>query len=60
MFGWMLFGSLVILTAFVVTGIITCFVAKQKPAAADRDDTENVVDLNDRFNRARYMEEDGN
>lgn len=60
MFGWMLFGSLVMLTAFVVTGIITCFVAKQKSAAADRDDTENVVDLNDRFNRARYMEEDGN
>lgn len=25
-----------------------------------RDDTENVVDLGDRFNRARYMNEDGN
>ena len=27
---------------------------------SSRSDTENAADLNDRFNRARYMGQDGN
>lgn len=60
MLGWILVVSLAILAAIVVTGIIVYLATKRNPAVAVRDDTENVVDLNDRFNRARYMSEDGN
>ncbi len=60
MLGWILVVSLAILAAIVVTGIIVYLATKRNPAVAVRDDTENVVDLNDRFNRARYMQEDGN
>ncbi len=60
MLGWILVVSLAILAAIVVTGIIVYLAMKRNPAAAVRDDAENVVDLNDRFNRARYMNEDGN
>ena len=45
----------------VVGFILTRREKKKKEAAAERENvTENVADLNDRFNRARYMSEDGN
>ena len=42
-----------------VLGIVGIVMLKKKGKTETRDDTENVVDLNDRFNRARYMDEDG-
>lgn len=42
-----------------VLGIVGIVMLKKKGKTEMRDDTENVVDLNDRFNRARYMDEDG-
>ena len=44
----------------VIGGIIVW--RRKKNGEADglqRDTTENVADLNDRFNRARYQDEDG-
>ena len=51
------------LAVFAVLGIIGIWMQKQKKAGnsgAARSDTENAADLNDRFNRARYMGQDGN
>ena len=51
------------LAVFAVLGIIGIWMQKRKKAGnsgAVRSDTENVADLNDRFNRARYMGQDGN
>ena len=48
MLGWILVGSLAILAAIAVTGIIVALATKRNPAVAVRDDAENVVDLNDR------------
>lgn len=42
-----------------VLGIVGIVMLKKKGKTETRDDTENVVDLNDRFNRARYMDRDG-
>ena len=49
-----------------VIGFVQSLRAKKKAAAADacadKDElipSENVGDLNDRFNRARYMDQDG-
>lgn len=66
------FGQLfiVFITAVVLLGIVGWAVAKRnaakKGASADDQDqvlsektVNNVLDLNDRFNRARYMDEDG-
>ena len=55
---------LIALLAFVavggVIGMIMAIRAKRRGEreAQTRDDTANVADLNDRFNRARYMNED--
>ena len=51
------------LAVFAVLGIIGIWMQKRKKAGnsgAVRSDTENVADLNDRFNRARYIGQDGN
>ena len=66
------FGQLfiVFITAVVLLGIVGWAVARRnaakKCASADDQDqvlsektVNNVSDLNDRFNRARYMDEDG-
>ena len=65
-----LFGQLfiVFITAVVLLGIVGWAVARRNAAkkGASADDqvlsektVNNVSDLNDRFNRARYMDEDG-
>ena len=51
------------LAVFAVLGIIGIWMQKRKKAGnsgAARSDTENAADLKDRFNRARYMGQDGN
>ena len=51
------------LAVVVVLGIIGIWMQKRKKAGnsgTSRSDTENAADLNDRFNRARYMGQDGN
>jgi hypothetical protein len=64
------FGQLfiVFITAVVLLGIVGWAVARRNAAkkGASADDqvlsektVNNVSDLNDRFNRARYMDEDG-
>ncbi len=64
------FGQLfiVFITAVVLLGIVGWAVARRNAAkkGASADDqvlsektANNVSDLNDRFNRARYMDEDG-
>ena len=64
------FGQLfiVFITVVVLLGIVGWAMAKRKAAkkGASADDqvlsektVKNVLDLNDRFNRARYMDEDG-
>ncbi len=50
---------IIFFSAIAVLGAIGFLLAKKHPDEATRDDTENVVDLNDRFNRARYMNKDG-
>lgn len=45
--------------AITVLGIVGIVMIRRKKLQDTRDDTENVSDLNDRFNRARYMSEDG-
>lgn len=46
--------------SIVVVGITAFLIIKWVRGANTRDDTENVVDLNDRFNRARYMDQENN
>ena len=49
-----------LLIAAVLLTVISSIVVKRKGIdTADRA-AENVADLNDRFNRARYMSQDGN
>ena len=53
------------LAVVVVLGIIGIWMQKRNKAngsgaESSRSDTENAADLNDRFNRARYMGQDGN
>ncbi len=66
MLGKVLLAFLLVIAAL---GAVGWFQMKQKaaqPAGADEEKrrqakvTENVADLNDRFNRARYMGQDGN
>ena len=55
---------LIFIIVVAVLGIIGIFMQKRKKGDAgrstSRSDTENAADLNDRFNRARYMGQDGN
>ncbi len=50
---------IIFFSAIAVLGAIGFLLTKKHPDEATRDDAENVVDLNDRFNRARYMNKDG-
>ena len=50
----------IFLGAITVLGIVGIVMIRRKKLQDTRDDTENVSDLNDSFNRARYMSEDGN
>lgn len=43
----------------VVIGLGAFLIIKLVQGTKKRDDVNNVVDLRDCFNRARYMEEDG-
>jgi len=54
-----MFGRLWIpLLAFIVVMLgVAIFFNIRNAGRKKRDDTENVADLNDRFNRARHMEE---
>ena len=45
--------------AIAVLGFVGFLLSRGKSAEKKRDDIGNVVDLNDRFNRARYMAGDG-
>ena len=57
-----MFGRLWIpLLVFIVVMLgVALFFNIRNAGRKKRDDTENVVDLNDRFNRARQMNEDDN
>jgi hypothetical protein len=46
--------------SIVVIGLAAFLIIKWVKGANTRDNTENVVDLNDRFNRARYMNQENN
>ena len=46
--------------SIVVIGLAAFLIIKLVKGANTRDNTENVVDLNDRFNRARYMNQENN
>ena len=55
---------LIILAAAVVLGIFGLWQKKRNPGKESAEETidkamSNAVDLNDRFNRARYQNEDG-
>jgi hypothetical protein len=45
--------------AIAVLGFVGFLLSRGKSAEKERDDIGNVGDLNDRFNRARYMAGDG-
>lgn len=55
---------LIFIIVVAVLGIIGIWILKRNKGEASRNssrsDTENAADLNDRFNRARYMDQDGN
>ena len=55
---------LIFIIVVAVLGIIGIWMLKRNKSGdgrnTSRSDTENVADLNDRFNRARYMDQDGN
>ena len=55
---------LVLLITVAVLGVVGWMqskrAAKRGDATETREETENVADLRDRFNRARYMDMDGN
>ena len=51
---------LIPLLVFIVVMLgVALFLNIRKAGRKKRDDAENVVDLNDRFNRARHMNDDG-
>ena len=55
---------LIFIIVVAVLGIIGVWMQKRNNGGdsrnTSRSDTENAADLNDRFNRARYMDQDGN
>ena len=59
----MLWRTILALLAFIaVMGTIGLIQRKRKAEGSGKEDpdrvSDNVVDLNDRFNRARYMDQD--
>ena len=56
--------AIVLVIAAAVLGVVGMLLAKRKAKRGDKQTepknvTGNFTDLNDQFNRARYMEEDG-
>lgn len=70
MLGFLGMLFVVFLGAFTTLGCIGLWQSKreakkgrapsEEEAALSQKTVDNVLDLNDRFNRARYMDEDGN
>ena len=59
-FGWLLVGFLIVVAALAAIGLLMAHRAKKRGEAEPSSNvTENVADVNDRFNRARYMSKDG-
>ena len=59
-FGKLLLGFLAVVVVGALIGFLLTLRAKKRGEAEEpKDPTENVLDLNDRFNRARYMDKDG-
>ncbi len=60
-FGKLFIGFLIVVAVLGIIGLVMAHYAKKKGLKQKTSDniTENVADLNDRFNRARYMSEDG-
>ena len=66
---WILIGLFALIAVFGIIGAVMAIVAKKRKTAPEPEPedndvlpekvVENVADLNDRFNRARYMSEDG-
>ena len=60
-FGKLLLGFFIVVVVLALIGFFMNLRAKKRGETVERKDpTENVADLNDRFNRARYMDKDGN
>ena len=60
-FGILLIVSLAAAASLAVAGLIIALCSKNKGEAEGSSGsvTENAADLNDRFNRARYQDKDG-
>ncbi len=56
MLGWLAAGFLGLVA---VLGFVGWLISRRNAEEKTRDDAENVADLRDRFNRARYMNQDG-
>ena len=61
-FGWLFVGIMIVVAAVFAVGFLLAWRAKKKGQTQPEQEriTENVADLNDRFNRARYMDKDEN
>ncbi len=58
-FGKLFLGFLIVVVIVAFVGFLMTLRAKKRgEAEKPTDPTENVADLNDRFNRARYMDKD--
>ncbi len=59
-FGKLFVGLLIVVAVLGVVGLLMAHRAKKRGEAEPSSNvTENVADVNDRFNRARYMSKDG-
>jgi uncharacterized membrane protein (DUF106 family) len=60
-FGKLFLGFLIVVVVLAIIGFFMSMRAKKRGETEEmKDPSENVADLNDRFNRARYMDKDGN
>ena len=59
-FGKLFVGFLIVVAVLGVVGLLMAHRAKKRGEAEPSSNvTENIADVNDRFNRARYMSKDG-
>ncbi|MCR5611060.1 MAG: hypothetical protein K6F68_04425 [Clostridiales bacterium] len=60
-FGILLIAALALIFVLGLAGLIIFLVSRKKgePETPTKSVTENVADLNDQFNRARYQDRDG-
>ena len=59
-FGILFLGFLAVIAVGALIGLLMLIRARRRGETEKlMDPTENVADLNDRFNRARYMDRDG-